>query len=88
MEWSLLEYYLLIINIIALVMFAIDKLAAIWGRSRIREVTLLGLTALGGSLGGLIAMYVFRHKIRKKRFSIGVPLIMVLQIIVVRMIIS
>lgn len=59
--------------------FAIDKIAAIEGRSRIRIVTLLGLAFIGGSIGGLIAMYLFRHKIRKDYFTVGIPLIMVMQ---------
>lgn len=65
------------------VAFAIDKIAAIEGRSRIRIVTLLGLAFIGGSLGGLIAMYLFRHKIRKDYFTVGIPLIMLMQVFVI-----
>ena len=72
-----------IINFITLAAFAIDKIAAIEGRFRIRIVTLLGLAFIGGSLGGLIAMYLFRHKIRKDYFTVGIPLIMLMQVFVI-----
>ena len=52
-------------------------------KSRIRIITLLGLAYMGGSAGGLIAMYVFRHKTKKKYFTVGIPLIMVMQVFVV-----
>lgn len=74
--------YLRIINFITFVAFAIDKFAAIEHRSRIRIVTLLGLAFVGGSLGGLLAMYLFRHKTKKDYFTVGIPLIIVMQIVV------
>lgn len=74
--------YLGIINFITFAAFAIDKFAAIEHRSRIRIVTLLGLSFLGGSFGGLLAMYLLRHKTKKDYFTIGIPLIIVMQIIV------
>lgn len=77
-------YYLLIINIITLIMFGIDKINSIENnRNRIRIITLLGLAFIGGSLGGLIAMYAFNHKTKKNYFSVGIPLIMVMQVVVV-----
>ena len=74
--------YLVIINIVTLIAFAIDKIAAIEHRSRIRIVTLLGLALIGGSSGALIAMYVFRHKTKKDYFTVGVPLIILMQSVV------
>lgn len=74
--------YLGIINFITFAAFAIDKFAAIEHRSRIRIVTLLGLSFLGGSFGGLLAMYLLRHKTKKDYFTIGIPLIIIMQIIV------
>ncbi len=82
-QHKILIMYLVVLNFITFVAFAIDKIAAIEGRSRIRIVTLLGLAFIGGSLGGLIAMYLFRHKIRKDYFSVGIPLIMVMQVFVI-----
>ena len=82
-QHKVLIMYLVVINFITLAAFAIDKIAAIEGRSRIRIVTLLGLAFIGGSLGGLIAMYLFRHKIRKDYFTVGIPLIMLMQVFVI-----
>ena len=82
-QHKILIMYLVVLNFITFVAFAIDKIAAIEGRSRIRIVTLLGLAFIGGSLGGLIAMYLFRHKIRKDYFTVGIPLIMVMQVFVI-----
>lgn len=55
----------MVINFIAFAAFAVDKIAAIEKRSRIRIITLLGLCFIGGSLGGLSAMYLFHHKTQK-----------------------
>lgn len=71
--------YLLVINIVAMVLYGIDKIAAIEHRSRIRIITLLGIALAGGSIGALVAMYLFHHKTRQDYFAIGVPLIMVAQ---------
>ena len=75
-------YYLLIINIITFIAFAIDKLAAIEHKRRLRIVFLLGLAFLGGSIGGLIAMYLLRHKTKKDYFTVGIPLMIVMQVVV------
>ena len=80
---QLFLWYLVAINVITLIFFAVDKIHAIENKSRIRIITLLGLTFIGGSLGAIIAMYVFRHKIRKDYFTVGVPLIIVMQAVVV-----
>lgn len=55
----LLLWYLIAINVITLITFAIDKINAIESKSRIRIVTLLGLAFIGGSIGAIIAMYTF-----------------------------
>lgn len=75
--------YLGIINVVTFIAFAIDKLNAIGHRSRIRIVTLLGLAFMGGSLGGLLAMYLLHHKTKKDHFTVGIPLIMLMQVVVV-----
>ncbi len=73
--------YLLIINIITLIVFAIDKKNAVLKRTRIRITTLLGLSLIGGSLGGFISMYLFRHKTKVNYFTIGLPIMMVIQLV-------
>ncbi len=74
--------YLVIINLVTFAAFAIDKIAAIEHRFRIRIITLLALSFIGGSLGGIIAMYLFDHKTQKDYFTVGIPLIMLMQAVI------
>ena len=86
MENGLLKYfliYLIIINIIAFLAMYIDKKKAKYGRWRIPEKTLLILAIIGGSIGAIAGMYIFRHKTKKLRFSVGFPVILILQIILI-----
>ena len=76
-------YYLLLINMVTFLAFAIDKRRAVKRKWRIPEKTLLGLSLIGGSVGGLIAMYCFRHKIRKPAFAYGLPIMLLVQVIVI-----
>lgn len=73
--------YLLAINGFAFILSAVDKRRAIQHKRRIRERTLLWTGALGGSIGLYTSMLIFRHKTRHKRFMIGVPAIIALQIV-------
>jgi len=82
-KWKILLIYLLVINVVTLIVFGIDKIRAAEHRSRIKIVTLLGLAFAGGSIGALIAMYAFRHKTNQDYFTVGVPLIIVMQVVVV-----
>ena len=77
---KLLIGYLAAVNLAAFAAFAFDKLAAIRQKPRIRIVTLLALAFLGGSPGAFIAMYALRHKTRTACFTVGIPLIMVTQV--------
>lgn len=80
-KWLL--WYLLGINVAALAAFGIDKLQAIRQKRRIRIVTLLALAFAGGSLGALAGMYGFRHKTQKDYFTVGVPLMLMMQVLIV-----
>ncbi|MBQ7790222.1 MAG: DUF1294 domain-containing protein [Bacilli bacterium] len=73
-------YYLIIINIITLIIFGIDKLKAIKEKSRVRNTTLFGLAILGGSIGALIGMHIFHHKTKTWYYIYGIPLILIIQI--------
>ena len=75
----ILIIYIAALSILTWALFGIDKWKAVRGKWRIRESTLLGLSLLGGAAGGLAGMYLFRHKIRKSRFRIGVPLMLIAQ---------
>lgn len=79
---SSLILYLVIINVITFVLFGVDKYKAIRQEWRIRESTLLGLALIGGSIGGWLAMYIFHHKTKKVKFFVGIPVILVIQIVV------
>ena len=74
-----LTVYILAVSLLTWILFGLDKWKAIHGKWRIRESTLLGLSLIGGAAGGLAGMYLFRHKIRKMRFRIGVPLMFLVQ---------
>ena len=70
-----LSYWLIAVNIIAIVITIWDKLAAISGAWRIPEKTLFLLCILGGCPGMYLTMQMIRHKPLHKRFMIGIPLI-------------
>ena len=75
---KLLYVYLCIINVVSMLFMLVDKRKAIKRRWRIPEKTLLGICAIGGSLGGIIGMYLFRHKTRHAAFSIGIPIMLLI----------
>ena len=90
MYLSVVLYYLLAINLLTFVAYGHDKWKArhphphIHPRStrkRTSEATLMLLAALGGSVGALLAMYLFRHKTLHKKFTLGIPLILVAQVV-------
>lgn len=73
--------YLLAINIFGFFIMWLDKKKARNGSWRISEKTLFIVTALGGGIGTIAGMYVFRHKTQKLNFVIGFPVITILEII-------
>lgn len=74
-------YYLLGINISAFLIYGLDKFKAQRQLWRIPEITLLLVALLGGSLGAWLGMKVWRHKSKHLLFSIGLPLILALQLV-------
>lgn len=75
--------YLVIINLLAFFSCMIDKRRAKKRRHRISEHTLLFLSAIGGALGMLLAMRRFRHKTLHKKFTVLVPIFLILQLIAI-----
>ncbi len=78
---KILAAYIIILNLAGLALMGIDKRRAIKGRFRIPEKNLFLTALLGGSIGSWIGMYLFHHKTRKPRFSIGMPVILALQLL-------
>ena len=68
------------VNLFTFILYGVDKLKAKRGAWRIPEATLLLAAALGGSLGALLGMELFRHKTKHWQFKILVPLFLVLHI--------
>lgn len=74
--------WLLIINVVAFAMAGIDKHKAKKHKWRIRESSLIGAAIIGGSIGLLTGMFIFRHKTKHAKFMVGVPVILIVQIII------
>ena len=79
----LLGAYLLVINLEGFALMGIDKSRARRGRRRIAEATLFIVAALGGSLGVLCGMYAFRHKTLHTSFTVGIPLLLFFQAVLI-----
>ena len=86
-EKILLGYFCLV-NLIAFVICFCDKRLAKARKSRISEKTLFLISAIGGSIGMYLGMYVFRHKTNHLSFVLGIPFIMLLQIVIAFLIIN
>lgn len=74
--------YLIAINLITFIVCTLDKFFAIKQKRRISEKALFFLSALGGSIGMYLGMYLVRHKTKHLRFTVGIPLIILLQIVI------
>jgi len=74
--------YLLIVNAVTFLVFGIDKKRAKKEQWRVPERTLLLFALAGGSVGALAGMYTFRHKTRKIKFSVGIPVIFIYKFVV------
>lgn len=79
---TILALVLLVMNILAFALMAIDKKRARAGAWRIKEKTLFLATACFGGLGGTLGMFLLRHKTKHWYFRLGFPALLVLQVIV------
>lgn len=75
--------YLLIMNLAGFLLMGMDKNRARKGLFRIPEKTLFSTAILGGSIGSIAGMYFFRHKTKHTTFVIGMPCILLLQIVLI-----
>ena len=85
---TLIIIYLAVINFISFTVMGIDKLKAKKRAWRIPEATLFVLAIIGGSVGSIIGMHLFRHKTRHWYFLYGMPAILLIQILIVVALIS
>lgn len=77
----MINYYLIFINILAFLLFGLDKYKAIKNKWRIKERDLILSAFFGGSIGALLGMIIFRHKIRRIKFIILIPLTLIINIL-------
>ena len=75
-----LLWYLAAVNLVTFTVYGVDKAKARRGAWRVPEKTLFLLPLLGGSVGALLGMLVFRHKTKHWYFVWGIPLILLAQI--------
>lgn len=80
--------YLFIVNALGFGLMLADKHKAEKNLWRIPEATLMGVAAIGGSLGSLMGMQLVRHKTRHLKFTLGIPVILALQIVMLVLLIS
>lgn len=73
--------YLICINAATFLIYGIDKYKAVKNRWRISETTLIIAAVIGGSVGAFLGMRCFHHKTRKRKFSLGVPVILIIQLL-------
>ena len=78
---TIIVFYLVILNVLTFLLYGIDKWKAKRSRWRIPESVLLGMAAVGGSVGAWLGMHVWYHKTQHKKFRYGVPAILVVQIV-------
>ncbi len=73
--------YLVVINLIGFIAMWSDKRKAQKNQWRTPEGTLMGICLLGGGIGTIWGMYKFRHKTKKLKFTVGMPTILIIEII-------
>ena len=76
----ILLIYLLSINLVSFILFGVDKRRARRSLWRISEGTLIACSIFGGSIGALYGMKFFRHKTRHRKFTLGIPAILAVQV--------
>lgn len=77
----MLTGYLILINAASFLLMLSDKQKARKKKWRIPEKVLIGSAVIGGSIGAIAGMYTFRHKTKHPKFTIGIPVILALQIV-------
>ena len=81
MQTVFLIYHLLIINVLAFVLYGVDKRRAVRNEYRIKEGVLLWMARLGGGIGSWLGIKNFRHKTQHTKFRIVVPMWIVIWVV-------
>lgn len=76
-------YYLILINLVGFIIMGYDKHRAITRKWRVPEAHLFFIAIILGSLGSIIGMFLFHHKTKHLKFTIGMPLILLIQVIII-----
>lgn len=87
MIYNFLIFYLILVSVISIIVTVWDKISAIAQKRRVPERVLLTLSAVGGSVAMLVTMLIIRHKTRKQKFMIGIPAIILLQLILILLVV-
>ena len=78
---AIISGILLTLNLLTFIIYGIDKFKAKKAKWRISEATLILLAVIGGSIGAWLGLQVWRHKTQHKKFFIGIPVIMAVQMV-------
>ena len=73
--------YVVFTNLLLFILMGLDKRKAKLNHWRISEKTLFSLALIGGSIGGILGIYTFRHKTKHLKFTLGFPIIFLFQLI-------
>ena len=79
--WLIIIIYLVAVNLLGLILMGVDKSRAKRRKWRIPEATLFLVAVIGGALGSIAGMYIFRHKTKHWYFVFGMPAILVIHLI-------
>ncbi|MDE6213369.1 MAG: DUF1294 domain-containing protein [Lachnospiraceae bacterium] len=82
-SFDIIILYVVAVNVVSFLMMGIDKRKAVKRAFRIPESTLFVMAIIGGSIGSIAGMHLFRHKTRHWYFLYGMPVILALQIILI-----
>ncbi|MBR5474744.1 MAG: DUF1294 domain-containing protein [Lachnospiraceae bacterium] len=74
-------YYFFILNLVSFLLMGLDKYKARRHAWRIQEKSFFLLAICGGTIGSLLGIYLFRHKTKHAKFTLGMPVILILQFV-------
>ena len=74
-------FYLVVVNVVTFFIYGIDKRKAMHGKWRISEISLFAWAIIGGSIGAWMGMYLWHHKTCHKKFTYGIPLLLIVQVV-------